>query len=88
MSFVAILLHTVFLFIEWTLKIELKVIAFFILMAVIEDFLWFILNPAFGISKFNKLNVPWHTMWFLKIPTFYWVLLPLGVFLYSISLTL
>lgn len=88
MTFIVVLLHSVFLFVQWSLKLELKVIAFFFLLAIIEDFLWFVLNPNFGLSKFNRVDVPWHTMWFLYVPSFYWILMPLGVFLYSISITL
>lgn len=88
MTFIVILLHSIFLYIPWTIALELKVMSFFLLLSVIEDFLWFVLNPSFGIRKFNKTEVVWHTQWLLGIPTFYWVVLPLGVFLYAISLTL
>ncbi|MEO6728901.1 MAG: hypothetical protein ABIM99_03185 [Candidatus Dojkabacteria bacterium] len=88
MSFILVLLHSVFIFFPWTIGIEFRILAFFLILGVIEDFLWFILNPAFGLKKFNRIEVPWHSMWFLGIPTFYWVFLPLGFFLYSISLTL
>ena len=39
---------------------------------IIEDFLWFILNPAFGINNFSPDKVLWHKHWFLGIPADYW----------------
>ena len=30
---------------------------------ITEDFLWFVLNPAFGPAKFSPANVPWHRYW-------------------------
>jgi len=87
-TFIMLLLHSAFLYTAWSLSAELKIIAFFLLLGGIEDFLWFILNPNFGLKKFNRIDVPWHTMWFLGIPTFYFVIIPLGVFIYAISLML
>lgn len=88
MTFIALLLHSAFLYVSWSLKIELKIIAFFIILGVVEDFLWFVLNPAYGLKNFNRETVLWHTMWFLRIPTFYWAFLPLGILIYAISLSL
>ena len=36
---------------------------------LIEDFLWFVLNPNFTIKKYTKENIPWHKEWMLGIPT-------------------
>ncbi|MFS8131000.1 MAG: hypothetical protein ACMG57_03405 [Candidatus Dojkabacteria bacterium] len=87
-SFILLLLHSTFLYTAWSMQAELKIIAFFLLLGGIEDFLWFVLNPAYGLKKFNRIDVPWHTMWFLGVPTFYFIIIPLGVFIYAISLTL
>ncbi|HSQ77288.1 MAG TPA: hypothetical protein VLN91_00195, partial [Nitrospirota bacterium] len=39
---------------------------------IIEDFLWFVLNPAFGINNFSQNKIPWHKQWFLGMPVDYW----------------
>lgn len=88
MTFIVLILHSIFLYVQWNLVLEFRVLSFFLIMAVIEDFFWFIFNPNFGIHKFDRNNVPWHSMWFLYLPTFYWVVLPLGFLLYGISLSL
>ena len=36
---------------------------------LIEDFMWFVYNPNFGISKYNRKHVTWHgDVWPLGIP--------------------
>ena len=38
-----------------------------------EDFLWFVLNPAWGLARFSPADVPWHPHWLLGLPVDYWV---------------
>jgi len=40
---------------------------------IVEDWLWFVLNPAYGWQQFNPAHVPWHKHWLLFAPTDYWV---------------
>lgn len=36
---------------------------------LVEDFMWFVYNPNFGLGKYNKKHVPWHgNCWPLGIP--------------------
>ena len=42
-------------------------------MAVQWDFLWFVLNPHFGVSRFSKAHVWWFRSWYLGIPRDYYV---------------
>ena len=35
---------------------------------LIEDFLWFVLNPYYTIQKYTQKNIPWHTKWIMGIP--------------------
>ncbi len=58
-------------FSTWSITLELQVIAILLLIILIEDFLWFVLNPEYGIKKFNKANISWHKNWFLGIPMLY-----------------
>jgi len=39
---------------------------------IIEDFLWFALNPAYGLARFVPAQVPWHKHWWGVAPTDYW----------------
>ena len=70
----------------WSLQLELRVIAFFILLLVIEDFLWFVLNPHFGVRRFRRQHIWWHApAWWWCMPRDYWLFLPIGVAMYAIS---
>ncbi len=78
--------HLPFFFLHtWSFRGELCAIAGYNLFWVIEDCLWFVLNPHFGLSKFNKSSVWWHKRWFLGLPLDYWVLGGLGAVLLHFS---
>lgn len=59
-----------FVGLAWTISTELKILAMMFLITALEDFLWFVLNPAYGIKKFNSKDVSWHK-WLGPIPTLY-----------------
>ena len=40
---------------------------------IAEDFMWFIVNPAYGWGRFNPVDVPWHKHWLFGAPVDYWV---------------
>jgi len=66
---------------------ESRIISFFILFWVLEDFLWFVLNPAFGIKRFKAERIWWHaSTWWWIMPKDYWIFTPIGVGLYWYSL--
>ena len=84
--FVFSFLHIVYLFTDFNLKVELVLLSFFVLFWVFEDFLWFVLNPAFGIKNFKKEKIWWHKdHWWLIAPREYFIFIPLGVTLYLLS---
>lgn len=72
---------------QWTLKEEARIIASLQIFWTVEDFLWFVLNPAYGISKFSRHMIPWHKKWFLFMPVDYWTFLIVAGLLmwYSLS---
>jgi hypothetical protein len=39
---------------------------------VLEDVLWFILNPHYTLKKFKKEYIEWHKRWVFKLPATYW----------------
>jgi len=69
----------------WSLHMEGCAIAGYNLFWVVEDFLWFVLNPHFGWSKFNKNSIWWHKRWLLGLPLDYWLLGSLGALLLYFS---
>ena len=67
----------------WTLKTELLVLSFLAFITVAEDFLWFVLNPHYGIKKMKRSEIPWfQNRWLLFCPNWYYWYLPVGVGLY------
>ncbi len=81
-----LLLHFVYVFIPFSIQHELKIMSFFILSLMLEDFLWFVLNPEYGIKKFKDSEIEWHNHWFLGLPTDYWIFVPIGLTMYLLSL--
>lgn len=68
----------------WNGRNEALVIAFMILFWILEDFLWFVLNPAFGIRKFTAHHVWWHKRaWWLIAPREYFFMSAFAGFLYG-----
>jgi hypothetical protein len=58
----------------WSWAMELRVIGFVILFFLVEDFLWFVVNPAFGIRRFRAEHIWWHApTWWWIMPRDYWV---------------
>ncbi len=79
-SFIFLLFHLPIAFTDqWSWSFEGRVIGGFILFWIVEDFLWFVLNPGFGIKKFKKEFIPWHPKWFLIAPIEYWFFCPVGI---------
>ncbi|MBD3156239.1 hypothetical protein GF369_00260 [Candidatus Peregrinibacteria bacterium] len=55
----------------WSFAAEIEIISLLVLFSVFWDFLWFIINPYYGIKRFKKQYVYWHTQWFLGVPLDY-----------------
>jgi hypothetical protein len=87
-SFIFLLFHFRFVFQPFTIKDELITIAAFILSVGLEDFFWFMLNPKYGLRKYNKKYVYWFRSWFLGFPSFYFFIFPLGILLLILGLSL
>ena len=84
--FVFLLAHLPFTlqFAPWSWAGELRIIGFVIVFFIVEDFLWFVLNPAFGIRRFRREHIWWHgPTWWWIMPREYWVFLTLGCVMYG-----
>ena len=70
----------------WSWAAEARVLAFLILFWILEDFLWFVFNPAYGLRGFTRRRAGWHAhAWWGFMPREYWIFLPVGVALYALS---
>ncbi len=54
-----------------SLKTEARCLGSLMFFWIIEDFLWFVLNPAFGLIRFSAEHAFWHKNWILGVPTDY-----------------
>jgi hypothetical protein len=63
------------------LQSELKTLSFIILFWILEDFLYFVVNPSFGLRRFRPRFIWWHTWWWF-MPRDYWLVSPCGLALY------
>jgi hypothetical protein len=68
-----LLFHWPALFTRWGLVQEVRVLSAFTLLAVVWDFLWFVLNPHFGLARYGPDTVWWFTRWWLGVPVDYFV---------------
>jgi hypothetical protein len=59
---------------SWTVGSELHAVGAYTLFWIIEDALWFVMNPHYGWKKFTREYVWWHKRWLLGLPVDYWVL--------------
>jgi hypothetical protein len=57
---------------RWTLRDWGLALAGLIVFWVCEDFLWFLINPAFGFENFNPTKAFWHKHWLWGAPVDYW----------------
>lgn len=57
----------------WSLNQELISLSFFFLLSVVWDFLWFVINPSYGFSRFKPSYIWWHKKWLFFLPVDYWV---------------
>lgn len=87
-AFILSTLHLVFVYMPFSLATELQILAFFCFFSVLEDFLWFVLNPAFGIKNFSEGKIWWHKKWLWVAPPDYFILAIAGTALYTTSLYL
>lgn len=72
--FIALFFHFPLFFIgHWSWRAECRVLGCIMLFWIGEDFLWFALNPAYGLARFHAAAIPWHKHWLWLAPVDYWV---------------
>jgi len=87
-AFVVLLAHLPYFlgFASPSISIEIRLISLIILLFIVEDFLWFVLNPAYGIRKFKPQYIWWHaSSWWWIMPRDYYIFGIIGISLYLFS---
>ncbi len=83
--FLLLLIHFPLMYTGFSLEREAELISLFFLLAVFWDFLWFVCNPHFGLSRFGPGQVWWFKSWFMGFPTPYYAGLGLSLLVYLIA---
>jgi hypothetical protein len=63
--------------ISW--RMEARILGCLALFWVLEDFLWFVMNPAYGLKRFREDKISWHKHWVGSVPVEYIVFGILGL---------
>ena len=81
--FISVFFHApVFFMAQWSWQLEARIVASIMLFWIAEDFLWFIINPAFGWKRFRADQVAWHKHWRCGAPVDYWLFAAASAALY------
>ncbi|TFW09346.1 hypothetical protein E4K72_06460 [Oxalobacteraceae bacterium OM1] len=84
--FIALFFHFPLFFMHhWSWRAEARVLACIMVFWIAEDFLWFVLNPAFGLTRFHPAAVHWHKHWFWHAPADYWIFAGCAIVLFAVS---
>jgi hypothetical protein len=60
--------------VDWSVAAELRTIATYFVLAVVWDYLWFVLNPAYTVRRFRRGNVWWFEVpWIWRFPLDYYL---------------
>jgi len=71
--FIALFFHFPLFFMgHWSWRAEFRVIGCIMLFWIVEDFLWFVYNPAYGLERFDAHSIVWHKHWLWLAPIDYW----------------
>jgi len=71
---------------SWSLRAEARALSFTLLLWFVEDFLWFVFNPAWGVGRFRRDQIWWHApKWWWFMPRDYWTYSAVGGLLYAYS---
>jgi hypothetical protein len=82
-----LVLHLPFVMgVDWTLAGELRVFATYFALAVVWDYLWFVLNPAYTVRRFHRGRVWWFEVpWIWRFPLDYYSGIALSIALGALA---
>ena len=85
-SFVALVFHgPAVMSGRFGVRLECRILGGLMLFWLMEDFLWFVFNPAYGIARLTPQYAFWHPHWILHLPADYLLLGPIGFILLSVT---
>jgi hypothetical protein len=69
-----VILQVPFAYTDWSGSAEIMVLATYLAFAIAWDYLWFILNPAYGLARFRRGEVWWYPgPWIGRLPLEYYL---------------
>jgi hypothetical protein len=72
--------------VHWSLSSELRTVATYFVLAVVWDYLWFVLNPAYTVRRFRRGNVWWFEVpWIWRFPLDYYMSIGLSIALAALA---
>jgi hypothetical protein len=82
-----LILHLPFVYgYDWTLARELTIVGTYFALAVVWDYLWFVLNPAYTVKRFRRGSVWWFEVpWIWRFPLDYCVGIGLSIALAALG---
>ncbi|MDO8505504.1 MAG: hypothetical protein Q7S48_02930 [bacterium] len=85
-SFAFLMFHLPYVWgLPWNTGAEFSTLSAFFLFVVVWDFLWFVINPHYGIRKFRPGCVSWHKIWLGPAPIDYWGGLAFSFLFYALK---
>ncbi len=72
--------------VNWSFAQELITIATYFVLAVVWDYLWFVMNPAYTVARFKRGNVWWFEVpWIWRFPLDYYLSIALSIGLAALA---
>lgn len=73
MGMLVLLFHFPLVLTGWSLYAELTILSAYFAFTVFWDFLWFVLNPAFGWCRYQRDSIWWFPNWLGSFPVNYYI---------------
>lgn len=73
MGMLILLFHFPLVLTGWSLYAELTILSGYFAFTVMWDFLWFVLNPAFGWCRYQRDSIWWFPNWLGSFPVNYYI---------------
>jgi hypothetical protein len=69
----------------WSWQMECRIMGSVTLFWVVEDFLWFVVNPHYGLNRHKNGQIWWHKKWLWGFPSDHWGMVLMGTTLLALS---